>query len=155
MVTPSSQSKGQEQEGNTPGKKRDSSEIEDSNNGTCNSSDMKKPRIVAGEEIIEGDEDNRQAPSHSPAKGQMEEIKARIKRYLEVMSVGQSRSTYIVINSVLSVLLLHVYEIRELSMFWLFQTSTKTTSLFSGEQKPEVRRGRADGQKSSRKLPRV
>ena len=49
---------------------------------------MKKPRIVAGEEIIEGDEDNRQAPSHSPAKGQMEEIKARIKRYLEVMSVG-------------------------------------------------------------------
>ena len=153
MVTPSSQSKGQEQEGNTPGKKRDSSEIED--NGTCNSSDMKKPRIVAGEEIIEGDEDNRQAPSHSPAKGQMEEIKARIKRYLEVMSVGQSRSTYIVINSVLSVLLLHVYEIRELSMFWLFQTSTKTTSLFSGEQKPEVRRGRADGQKSSRKLPRV
>ena len=86
MVTPSSQSKGQEQEGNTPGKKRDSSEIED--NGTCNSSDMKKPRMVAGEEIIEGDEDNRQAPSHSPAKGQMEEIKARIKRYLEVMSVG-------------------------------------------------------------------
>ena len=88
MVTPSSQSKGQEQEGNTPGKKRDSSEIEDSNNGTSNNSDMKKPRIVAGEEIIEGDEDNRQAPSHSPAKGQMEEIKARIKRYLEVMSVG-------------------------------------------------------------------
>ena len=77
-------------QGNTTGKKRDSSELEqDSSNETsaCNhSSEMKKPRIRAGEEIIEGDGDNDHTlpSSNTPSKSQMDDIKARIRKYLEV-----------------------------------------------------------------------
>ena len=79
MVSPSLE------EGISAGQKRNSSDIDKDNAiGTTNSSDMKKPRIVAGEEMIEGDFDNR--PSQSPAKGNLEQMKARISRYLEVIS---------------------------------------------------------------------
>ena len=64
------------------GKKRDSAVIEeDQEPGTTASSDMKKPRIAAGEEIIEGDRDYPPSPA---GRSNIEEIKARINKYLEV-----------------------------------------------------------------------
>ena len=71
------------------GKKRDSDDIDEDSSkdpSTNPCSDMKKPRIAAGEEIIEGDRDYPPSPtaSQSPGKGNIEEIKGRINKYLEV-----------------------------------------------------------------------
>ena len=70
------------------GKKRDSREIEQDQEpshspGTTgtDSSDMKKPRIAAGEENIEGDRDYLPSPA---GRANTEDIKARINKYLEV-----------------------------------------------------------------------
>ena len=93
MVTPSDTV-----QGNTAGKKRDSSELDqDSSNETSSckdSTEMKKPRIRAGEEMIEGDADNDHAPpsSNTPSKSQMDDIKARIRKYLEVTSRSEMTS---------------------------------------------------------------
>ena len=73
------------------GKKRDLTETdqdsseEPSTNPSC--SEMKKPRIAAGEETIEGDRDYSSSPSPASAsagKSNIEEIKTRINQYLEV-----------------------------------------------------------------------
>ena len=71
------------------GKKRDSGEIEQDSNtnpSTTACSDMKKPRIAAGEalhEIIEGDRDYPPSPSasQSPGKGNIEETVLRFLPY--------------------------------------------------------------------------
>ena len=75
------------------GKKRDSGEIEQDSNTDPSTTDMKKPRIAAGDalqEIIEGDRDYPPSPSasQSPGKGNIEEIKARINKYLEVRLIS-------------------------------------------------------------------
>ena len=75
------------------GKKRDLTETDQdsgegpsiSTNPSC--SEMKKPRIAAGEETIEGDRDYSSSPSPASAsagKSNIEEIKTRINQYLEV-----------------------------------------------------------------------
>ena len=72
------------------GKKRDLTETdqdsseEPSTNPSC--SEMKKPRIAAGEETIEGDRDysSPSPASASAGKSNIEEIKTRINQYLEV-----------------------------------------------------------------------
>merc|ERR1719412_2776465 len=67
------------------GKKRNSRVIEpdqEPSSGTIGTdcSDMKKPRIEAGEETIEGDRDYPPSPA---GKANTEDIKARINKYLE------------------------------------------------------------------------
>ena len=79
------------------GKKRDCTEIDqdpttEPSIDAC--SEMKKPRIAAGEETIEGDRDYPPSPATAPAgKGNIEEIKTRIKIYLEVRRGRVPRST--------------------------------------------------------------
>ena len=69
------------------GKKRDLTETDQDSTEepSFNPSDMKKPRIAAGEETIEGDRDYPSSPASAAAsKSNIEEIKARINKYLEV-----------------------------------------------------------------------
>ena len=66
------------------GKKRDSRVIDQDQEPCTTSSDcsdMKKPRIAAGEETIEGDRDYPPSPA---GRTNTEDIKARINKYLEV-----------------------------------------------------------------------
>ena len=75
------------------GKKRDLTIDEDwtkePSSDPSPSSEMKKPRIAAGEETIEGDRDYPPSPASASAsagngRSNTEDVKARINKYLEV-----------------------------------------------------------------------
>ena len=79
------------------GKKRDCTEIDQDSTTEPSISacfEMKKPRIAAGEETIEGDRDYPPSPASAPAgKGNIEEIKSKINKYLEVREGRAQHST--------------------------------------------------------------